>query len=69
MPRDKRSSRRGGALAGGDKITPLIPQQPLLVTITKTADGRAEYMQVMSADQFSVNIVLISPRFTVTDAR
>lgn len=46
-----------------------FPTQPLAVTITKTADGAAEYMQITSADQFSVNIVLISPKITVKDAR
>ena len=38
------------------------------VTITKTADGKQEYMQVISSDQFSTNIVLIG-KFEVTDAR
>ena len=46
-----------------------IKQQPLTVTITKTSDGKDEYMQVMSADQFSVNIVLIASKITVKDAR
>jgi hypothetical protein len=50
-------------------ITPLAQSQPLNVTITKTADGQAEYMQIFSADQFSVNIVLISPKITVRDTR
>ena len=38
------------------------------VTITKTSDGSQEYMQVISADQFSTNIVLIG-EFTVKDSR
>jgi len=38
------------------------------VTITKTSDGHQEYMQVISQDQFSTNIVLIG-EFDVKDAR
>lgn len=48
---------------------PLVPTQPLKVTITKTANGQAEYMQIMSVDQFSINIVLISPKIEVQDQR
>jgi len=38
------------------------------VTITPTADGRQQYMQVISEDQFSTNIVLIG-EFEVIDTR
>jgi hypothetical protein len=38
------------------------------VTITKTADGKQEYMQIISEDQFSTNIVLVG-KFEVKDAR
>lgn len=38
------------------------------VTITKTANGKQEYMQIISSDQFSTNIVLIG-KFDVTDTR
>ena len=38
------------------------------VTITKTADGKAEYMQIISSDQFSLNLVLIG-KFEVLDTR
>jgi hypothetical protein len=38
------------------------------ITITKTADGRQEYVQIISADQFSTNIVLIG-KFELLDAR
>lgn len=44
-------------------------QLPLLVTINKTADGSSDYMQIISVDQFSLNIVLISPQITVNDVR
>jgi len=46
-----------------------IPSQPLRVTITKTSDGKQEYMQIMSLDQMSINIVLIAPKITLVDAR
>lgn len=39
------------------------------VTITKTSTGQADYIQVMSEDQVSVNIVLISSKITVKDHR
>jgi hypothetical protein len=38
------------------------------VTITRTSDGAQEYMQIISADQFSTNIVLIG-EFQVNDTR
>jgi hypothetical protein len=38
------------------------------VMITKTADGKQEYMQIIAADQFSTNIVLIG-KFVVKDLR
>lgn len=38
------------------------------VTITKTADGSQEYMQIISSDQFSTNIVLIG-EFILNDSR
>ncbi len=44
-------------------------QQPLTVTISRTADGTADYLQIISADQFALNIVLISSKITVKDVR
>ena len=41
----------------------------LNVTITETSDGLAEYIQIMSADLVSVNIVLIAGKIEVQDAR
>jgi hypothetical protein len=38
------------------------------VTITRTSDGSQEYMQIISADQFSTNIALIG-EFQVNDTR
>ena len=47
----------------------LIPGQPLSITVTKTADGKQEYVQILSKDAFSINIVLISPKIIIKDAR
>lgn len=41
----------------------------LNVTISKTAQGDRDYLQIMSEDQFSVNIVLISEEIKVEDSR
>jgi len=41
----------------------------LNVTITKTADGRRDYIQIMSADQISVNIVFVADRINIQDHR
>ncbi len=43
--------------------------QTLRITISKTADGRSEYLQIMSADVVSVNIVLVASNFIVEDKR
>ena len=43
--------------------------QPLTVTVSKTSDGQDDYLQILSADSFSVNIVLISSKITVQDVR
>jgi hypothetical protein len=41
----------------------------LIVTISRTTQGDADYMQIMSLDQFSTNIVLIAKVIVVDDAR
>lgn len=53
------------------KITyhPHTPTQSLTVTVSKTADGSEDYMQITSADQFTLNIVLLSPSIEVNDTR
>ena len=40
----------------------------LKVTISRTADGLRDYMQIITADQFSLNVVLIG-QIEVTDLR
>lgn len=43
---------------------------PLLkVTLSRTSMGVGQYMQIISADQQTVNIVLIAERIEVLDAR
>ena len=41
----------------------------LRVTISKAATGAAEYIQIMSDDQVSVNVVLVAEKIEVTDMR
>jgi hypothetical protein len=41
----------------------------LNVTVTRTSDGKGDYIQIMSLDQFSVNVVLIADRIDVQDHR
>lgn len=41
----------------------------LRITITKTADGERQYVQIISGDQFTVNVVLIADEIEVKDAR
>lgn len=38
------------------------------ITISKTSDGKQEYLQIMSKDGFAVNLVLIG-KFELRDAR
>jgi len=41
----------------------------LNVIIHKTANGKQDYIQIMSEDMFTVNIVLISEEVVVEDSR
>lgn len=41
----------------------------LNVTITKTATGSGEYIQVMSDDMLSVNVVLVAESIKLQDLR
>ncbi len=43
--------------------------QKLTIQISKTADGQQNYMQILSGDQFSLNIVLIADEIVVDDRR
>jgi len=44
-------------------------ENQLTVTVTKTSNGLFDYVQVMSNDSVSVNIVLIAEKITVEDRR
>lgn len=48
--------------------TPLAPKV-LKVTLSKTADGEHDYLQILSADLFSTNIVLVADGIEVNDTR
>ena len=41
----------------------------LKITVTKTADGKREYVQIMSGDQLTVNVVLIADEIVIDDYR
>ena len=41
----------------------------LTVQVTKTADGLNEYIQIMSSDMYTVNIVLIANTIEIKDDR
>lgn len=41
----------------------------LTIQISKTSDGRRDYMQITSPDQMSLNIVLIADRLILEDRR
>ncbi len=41
----------------------------LKVTVSKTSNGDKDYLQIMSDDMFSTNIVLIADKITIEDAR
>lgn len=41
----------------------------LNVTVTKTSDGSREYIQIMSDDMITVNVVLVADEIEVKDAR
>lgn len=43
--------------------------QPLRIHLAPTTDGASVYMQITSADGFSVNLVLIAPSVEVDDNR
>ena len=45
----------------------VIPE--LCIQITKTSDGNHDYVQVMSADQLAINLVLLADRIIVSDRR
>lgn len=47
----------------------MIPIPKLTIQISKTADGIHNYLQILSGDQFVLNIVLIAGEIVVDDKR
>jgi hypothetical protein len=47
----------------------MIPLPNLKLTISETADGSSDYLQIVSDDQFALNIVLIAGKIEVADSR
>lgn len=41
----------------------------LTIQVTKTADGNRDYVQIMSSDMFSINVVLIAAEIELEDLR
>jgi len=41
----------------------------LTITISKTSDGKRDYLQIMSDDAFSVNVVFVAEKIVVKDVR
>jgi len=41
----------------------------LHVTISKTSDGASDYIQIISNDAVTVNVVLVADKIEVQDAR
>jgi hypothetical protein len=41
----------------------------LTITVTKTADGKSEYLQILSYAGIPVNIVLIANKIKIEDRR
>lgn len=39
------------------------------ILVSKTANGKADYIQVLSADQFSLNLTAVAAKVTIEDKR
>lgn len=39
------------------------------VTVTKTADGKGDYVQIMSDDMLSLNVVVVAQEIVLKDER
>ena len=50
-------------------LMPLPKLPELTITVTRTSNGEADYVQIMTKDQFALNIVLISAGIKIVDAR
>ncbi len=41
----------------------------ITIVVTKTSDGKSDYVQIMSSDMMSINIVLVASEIRLDDAR
>ena len=41
----------------------------LRIQVTKTSDGLRDYVQVMSADQLTINVVMLADKVVIRDLR
>ena len=39
------------------------------IQVSRTADGKGQYLQVMSGDMVSVNVVIVANEFVIRDDR
>ena len=47
----------------------LDPQQKLTISLSRTSDGQHDYLQILSGDQFALNIVLVAKSIDIVDQR
>ncbi len=41
----------------------------LHIQVTKTSDGLRDYVQIISADQLTINLVLLADKIVISDQR
>ena len=56
-------------LAAGGKGWAESKMEKINVNISKTSNGKLDYLQIMSADMITINIVLIAKEIKVIDRR
>lgn len=47
----------------------MIVPEKLTIRISRTEDGKSDYVQILSGDQFTLNIVLIANIIVIRDRR
>ena len=45
------------------------PLRVLTIQVSTTADGKNDYLQILSGDQFSLNVLLIAGHIEIQDRR
>lgn len=65
-----RRPRTRSEIAQAARLKPVnATASTLNVTVSRTSDGLNDYLQIMSADMFAINVVLIAGRITIEDRR